>query len=253
MNSIFDLTGKTALITGSSRGIGHAMAITFAQAGANVIVHGSRSSKNLDESVTEIKKNGGKAVGIAADLSKSEQVDELIEKSRKAFGCIDILILNASIQSYMTVEDFEDDEFQCEYDVNLKSSFELIKAVLPDMKAKNWGRVLTIGSVNQWKQSARLAIYSTTKSAQVNLVMNCARKYAEYGITFNNLAPGVINTDRNVETLADESARQRLLNMIPAARLGKTEECTGPALMLCSEAGSYITGADIPVTGGMHL
>jgi len=253
MNSIFDLTGKTALITGSSRGIGHAMAIVFAQAGAKVIVHGNRPSKKLDESVEEIKKNGGKAVGIAADLSKGEQVDELLEKSSKAFGGIDILILNASIQSYMTVEDFEEEEFQREYDVNLKSSFVLIKAVLPNMKAKRWGRVLTIGSVNQWKQSPRLAIYSTTKSAQVNLVMNCAREYAEYGITFNNLAPGVIVTDRNAETLADESVCQRLFNMIPAARLGNSEECVGPALMLCSEAGSYITGADIPVTGGMHL
>ena len=253
MKSMFDLTGKTALITGSSRGIGYATAIAFAQAGANVIVHGSRPSKKLEESVEKIKKNGDKAVGIAADLSKGEQVAELIIKSRETFGCIDILILNASTQNYMTVENFEEEEFQREYDVNLKSSFELIKAVLPDMKANKWGRVLTIGSVNQWKQSARLAIYSTTKSAQVNLVMNCAREYAEYGITFNNLAPGVITTDRNVETLADESVCQRLLNMIPAARLGNPDECAGPALMLCSEAGSYITGADIPVTGGMHL
>ena len=253
MNTIFDLTGKTALITGSSRGIGRALATCFAQAGANVIVHGSCSSKKLDETVSEINKLGGNVIGIAADLSKNEQVAELITKSSKVFGSIDILILNASIQSYMTVEDFEEEEFQREYDVNLKSSFALIKAVLPDMKANNWGRVLTIGSVNQWKQSARLAIYSTTKSAQVNLVMNCAREYAKYGITFNNLAPGVITTDRNVETLADESVRQKLLAMIPSVRFGNPEECAGPALMLCSETGSYITGADIPVTGGMHL
>lgn len=253
MNTMFDLSGKTALITGSSRGIGRALAICFAQAGANVIVHGSCTSKKLYECVAEIKEIGCKAVWIAADLSKAEQIDELLEKSREAFGCIDILILNASIQSYMTVEDFEEEEFQREYDVNLKSSFTLIKALLPDMKAKNWGRVLTIGSVNQWKQSARLAVYSTTKSAQVNLVMNCAREYAGYGITFNNLAPGVICTDRNVETLADESVRQRLLNLIPAVRFGKSEDCVGPALMLCSRAGDYITGADLPVTGGMHL
>ena len=253
MNSIFDLTGKTVLITGSSRGIGQAMAKGFAQAGANVIVHGSHPGKNIDETVSEIKKNGGNAVGVAADLSKGEQIAELITKFQQTFGGIDILILNASMQSYMTVEDFEEDEFQREYDVNLKSSFQLIKAVLPGMKAKKWGRILTIGSVNQWKQSARLAIYSTTKSAQVNLVMNCAREYAKYGITFNNLAPGVITTDRNVETLKDKAVREKLLAMIPAFRFGKTVECVGPALMLCSEAGSYITGADIPVTGGMHL
>ena len=153
----------------------------------------------------------------------------------------------------MTVEDFEENEFVREYAVNLKSSFELIKAALPHMKSQKWGRVLSIGSVNQWKQNPRLSVYSTTKSAQVNLVMNCAREYAEYGITFNNLAPGVISTDRNAEALANESIRKKLFTMIPAARFGKTEDCVGPALMLCSEAGSYITGADIPVTGGMHL
>lgn len=253
MNSMFDLTGKTAIITGSSRGIGHAMAIAFAQAGANVIVHGSRPSKKLDETVAEIKQAGNEAFGIAADLSKSEQIAELIAKSRKAFGSIDILILNASIQNHMTVEEFEKNEFKFEYDVNLKSSFELIKAVLPDMKGKKWGRVLAIGSVSQWKQNPRLVIYSTTKSAQVNLIMSCAREYAKHGITFNNLAPGVIITDRNTETLANKSFHQKILAMIPAARLGNPEECVGPALMLCSETGSYITGADIPVTGGMHL
>ena len=120
-------------------------------------------------------------------------------------------------------------------------------------QAQHWGRVLTIGSVNQWKQSPRLAIYSTTKSAQVNLIMNCAREYAKDGITFNNLAPGVITTDRNRATLADESTRQQILAKIPARRFGTAGECVGPALMLCSESGSYITGADIPVTGGMHL
>ena len=253
MNSMFDLTGKTALITGSSRGIGRAMAMGFAEAGANVIVHGSRPSPKLDEAVAEIKKNGGKAVGLTADLSNSEQVKALIPQAKEAFGNVDILILNASMQSYMTVEEFDEKEFDFEYDVNLKASFELIKAALPDMKAKKWGRVLTIGSVNQWKQAARLAIYSTTKSAQVNLVMNGAREYAKYGITFNNLAPGVITTDRNSDTLADDDICEMLLDMIPAKRFGVSEECVGPALMLCSEAGSYTTGADIPVTGGMHL
>jgi NAD(P)-dependent dehydrogenase (short-subunit alcohol dehydrogenase family) len=253
MNPIFDLSGKTALITGSSRGIGRAMGITFAQAGANVIVHGIHLSKKLNKTVAEIKQSGGNAIGIAGDLSKSEEIAELIINSHKAFGSIDILILNASRQSYMTVEEFEKDEFKLEYDVNLKSSFELIKAVLPDMKIKKWGRVLAIGSINQWKQSPRLAIYSTTKSAQVNLIMNCAREYSKYGITFNNLAPGVITTDRNAETLADETIRQRIFSMIPAKRFGKPADCTGPALLLCSEAGSYITGTDLPVTGGMHL
>ena len=253
MNSMFNLTGKTALVTGSSRGIGRAIASTFAQAGANVIVHGSSTSKKLSEIVAEIKSNGGKAIEIAADLSDSRQISQLGEKAIAAFNGIDILVLNASIQSYMTIEEFDEVEFEKEYAVNLKSSFELIKAVLPHMKSQKWGRVLSIGSVNQWKQNPRLSVYSTTKSAQVNLIMNCAREYSKYGITFNNLAPGVISTDRNREALSNEEIHQRLLKMVPADRFGNSEDCASPALMLCSEAGSYITGADIPVTGGMHL
>jgi NAD(P)-dependent dehydrogenase (short-subunit alcohol dehydrogenase family) len=250
--NIFDLTGKTALITGSSRGIGRAIALGFAEAGANVVVHGTRLSEKLSKTVTEINSVGDKAIQIAADLSDRQQITRLIEEA-KAFGSIDILVLNASIQTYMPIEEFDEIEFSREYDVNLKSSFELIKAVLPHMKSQKWGRVLSIGSVNQWKQNPRLAIYSTTKSAQVNLIMNCAREYAKYGITFNNLAPGVITTDRNGETLSNENVCKKILKLIPAFRFGKSEECVGAALMLCSNAASYITGADLPVTGGMHL
>ena len=253
MKTMFDLTGKTALITGSTRGIGFAMAAGFAKFGANLIVHGTRPGKKLDEAVTKIERQGAQAVGIAADLSNSEQVAELINEANSCFAGIDILILNASRQAHMTVEQFNAEEFHLEYDVNLRSTFELINGVLPNMKAKQWGRVLSIGSVNQWKQSSQLTIYATTKSAQLNLIMNCAREYAKYGITFNNLAPGVIQTDRNSDVLADKSKCRKILDMIPAGRFGDKEECVGPALMLCSEAGSYVNGADIPVTGGMHL
>ena len=249
----FDLTGRVVLITGSSRGIGRAIALKFAEAGANVIVHGSRSGENLSQTVAEINSTGSKAIEIVADLSDIHQARELAKKAVNAFGGIDILVLNASIQSYMTVEEFDELEFEKEYAVNLKSSFELIKAILPHMKSQKWGRVLSIGSVNQWKQNPRLAIYSTTKSAQVNLIMNCAREYSKCGITFNNLAPGIISTDRNRETLANEEVRQKLIKMIPANRFGNPEDCVGPALLLCSQVGAYITGADIPVTGGMHL
>ena len=251
--NIFDLTGKTALITGSSRGIGRDIALGFADAGANIIVHGSGMSERLSETAAEINSNGGKAIETAADLSEKRQITELIREAVNIFGCIDILVLNASIQSYMAIEEFNGKEFDWEYAVNLKSSFELIKAVLPHMKSRGWGRVLSIGSVNQWKQNPRLAVYSTTKSAQVNLIMNCAREYAKFGITFNNLAPGVIITDRNKETLSDENIRDKILKLIPASEFGKSEDCVGAALLLCSDAGSYITGADLPVTGGMHL
>ena len=115
------------------------------------------------------------------------------------------------------------------------------------------GRVVALGSVNQWRQSPRLPIYAATKSAISNLIQNCARKYAADGITFNTIAPGVIATDRNTEALADQEIVEKLLTVIPAKRFGLAEDCAGIALLLASDAGSYITGCDIPVAGGMQL
>ncbi|MFA6714766.1 MAG: SDR family NAD(P)-dependent oxidoreductase [Victivallaceae bacterium] len=246
---MLDLSGRVALVTGASRGIGKAIATALAEAGAQTIVHGSRMSPQLEEAVKSITENSGNAKAVAADLGKRDEVDKLVAEIKN----VDILILNASVQSYQTVEDFTDEEFSRQYEINLRASFELIKAFLPGMKKRRWGRLLTIGSINQYKPSDRLAIYSTTKAALANLTLNCARQYAEFGITANNIAPGVILTDRNEEVLADTGFQNKILDMIPAGRFGLPEDCAGLALLLCSDAGSYITGTHIPVAGGMQL
>lgn len=224
----FQLNGRTALVTGSTRGIGLAVADTLEQYGARVIRHNSR----------------------IADLASVEDTARLLAEA----GAVDILVLNASCQHYRTMEEaFDGKEFAEQVNVNLRSSIQLVHGVLPGMKERRWGRVLAIGSINQWKQSPRLAVYAATKAALSNLMQNCARAYAADGITFNTLAPGVIATDRNREALADSDTVERLLKAIPARRFGMPEDCAGAALLLCSEAGAYITGADIPVTGGMQL
>jgi len=251
--TLFNLDGRCALVTGSSRGIGNAIATALAEAGASVIVHGSRKGGALDAALEAIKAKGGKAAGVAADIGDSAGVASLVSESKAAFGHVDILVLNASIQSYQFLEDFTEEEFFRQYNANLKSSFELIKAFLPGMKERSWGRVLSIGSVNQWKPSPKLPIYASSKAALANLVLNCARESSKYGVTANNLAPGVILTDRNREALGDKEYSDKILSMIPAGRFGNVADCAGLALLLCSDAGGYITGADIPVDGGMGL
>lgn len=253
IEKMFDLSGRVALVTGSSRGIGLGIALALAKAGAKLVFHGSAPSAKLDQAVAAAKALGAEAVGVTADLGDSAAVARLAQEATAAFGQLDILVQNASVQDYVTIEKFTDAEFDREYHCNLRSTFELIQALLPDMEARGWGRVLTIGSVNQMKPAARLTIYSSTKSAMVNLVLNLARNHSAKGVTFNNIAPGVILTDRNAKVLSDEEFSAKIMASIPAGRFGQVEDCAPLALLLCSEAGSYISGADIPVAGGMQL
>ncbi len=245
----FDLTGKTALVTGSSRGIGKAIAFALGRAGAKVIFHGTTDTERLKETVAEAKAEEILCRCVVGDIGDSAEVGRIVRESASP----DIVILNASVQKYLTVPDFTEEEFERTYNTNLRSTFLFIQKFLPAMREKRWGRFVSIGSVNQWKQSPRLPIYASTKSAQVNLMMNCARQFAGDGVTFNNIAPGIIVTDRNRATLADESMAAMLMKQVPAGRFGDPEDCAGPVLLLCSEEGGYITGADIPVAGGMQL
>lgn len=245
----FDLTGRTAFVTGSSRGIGNAIAMMLGRAGASVIFHGTRPTGNLSHALEEAKKAGIDCRAVTGDIGRSEDVAAIVKEAGKP----DIVVLNASVQMYLPVTEFAEEEFFRSYSTNLRSSFQFIKAFLPGMQERKWGRFISIGSVNQWKQSPRLPIYASTKSAQVNLMMNCARQFARDGVTFNNIAPGIIETDRNRVTLADPEMVPMLKAQVPAGYFGQPEDCAGAALLLASDAGAYITGADIPVAGGMQL
>lgn len=245
----FSLKGKRAFVTGSSRGIGKAIAYALADAGAHVIFHGTKESPALQETVSGANANGWSTDVVTGDLGNADDLETIIA----AVGSADILILNASAQKYGTLEAFTPDEFETHFSVNVKASLRLIQAFLPAMQEKKFGRVIAIGSVNQWKQSPRLVIYSATKSALSNVMQNCARKYAADRITFNTIAPGVMETDRNKEALSDAVTVEKLLTVIPAKRFGTAEDCAGAALLLSSDAGAYITGVDIPVAGGMQL
>ncbi len=242
--SMFSLAGQTALVTGSSRGIGRAIAEAFAKAGANVLVHGSKKSAALDEAAAAC---GG--IAVVGDLASPEGVEALIA----AVPPPDILVLNASTQSYVTLEEYDEAEFLREFQTNVGSAFRLVQAFAPAMCERRRGRIIAVGSVNQFRPSPRLTVYSATKAALQSLVLNAAKSYAPFGVTVNNLVPGVILTDRNVEPLKDDAYRAKILDLIPAGNFGCPEDCAGAALLLASDAGRYITGIELPVTGGMHL
>lgn len=243
---MFDLTGKTALVTGSSQGIGKAIAECLADYGAKVYIHGTSSVEKCQKVADEI---GKKTYPAIADLS----IDGCAEKLYEQTGNVDILVLNASVQYRKPWNEITSDEFDKQVRVNLKSSFELIQKYSPYMQSQKWGRIVTIGSVQQYKPHKDMAVYAATKSAQMSLVTNLAKQLGADGITVNNMSPGVIATPRNEQALADEEYRSLILKGIPLGFEGTSEDCAGVVLLFCSEAGRYITGTDLIVDGGMHL
>ena len=243
---MFELNGKTILITGSSRGIGRAAGEACAAAGAQVIWHGSSESPALLEAA-----KGG--VYVTGNLSSKSEVADLVEKVKTAAPRLDVLVLNASVQSYTGVENFDEAEFCRQMQTNVAANFELIRAFAPAMAAQGWGRVIAVSSINQVRPSMRLGIYAATKAALGNLMLSCAKEYAATGITFNTVLPGVIATDRNREGLSNVEFAEKLRQTIPARRFGTPEDCAGIVQFLASDAAAYITGAEIPVAGGWQL
>lgn len=242
---MFDLKGKTALVTGSTQGIGFAAAELLARHGAKVFINGASSKEKCRAASEKIPGS----VPVRADLTDMAEIDALFEKT----GGVDILVLNASIQYKRDWCTFTEDEYDTQFDCNVKSSYFLIQKYAPYMKEKGWGRIVTIGSVNQYNNHPQLAIYGMTKAAQKKMVENIAPYLAPFGVTVNNIAPGAISTPRNSEALADTEFNKKVIESIPAGYVGLAEDVAPCILFLCSDESRYITGSEIIVDGGMHL
>lgn len=252
-NDLFDLRGRSALITGSSRGIGKAFALALTRAGARVALHASSPHGAIEDTAKMIRALGGECITLAADLAAEDAPQRIVQETRAAFGAIDILVCNASVQLPENWLETSAAHFATQVNVNLRSTFALMQLVAPQMTERKWGRIVTVGSVQETKPHPQMTVYAATKCAQTSLVRSLAPQLADSGVTVNNIAPGVIETDRNTARLADERYKQIVLEKIPAARTGTPEDCVGALLLLCSEAGSYITGQSIYVDGGMGL
>ena len=227
----FDLTGKTALVTGSTRGIGKAIGDALEEYGARVIRHN-----------TEV-----------CDLSRPELIERYFDGLEKKGELPDILIANASIQAKIPWTEFPLDEAQKEVQVNFLATLRMFQRCYPKMKAQKWGRLIVVGSVNERRPHPDMCVYAATKSAQENLVRGIARQVAAEGITVNNLCPGVFFTDRNRECLGNPEYAAKVTNAIPMHDYAMPEDAAGTALLLASDAGRYITGATIMIDGGLSL
>jgi len=240
---------KTALITGSSRGIGRAIALRLARDGFHILLHGASDSRKLQETAMELRQAGGTAETFFADLCDPAQTQQLARNCTKA----DVLVLNASVQCRRPWQEIPVEECLAQMNCNFVSSLLLIQAAVPHMQAAGWGRIITIGSVQEAKPHPDMLVYSASKAAQTNMMQSLSLQLAKDGITVNNVAPGVICTDRNTEALSDAEYAKQVTDSIPVGFCGLPEDCAGMVSLLCSEEGRYITGQSIYVDGGKSI
>jgi NAD(P)-dependent dehydrogenase (short-subunit alcohol dehydrogenase family) len=239
------LKGRVALVTGSTRGIGRAIAQALAGLGARICVHGPETA-DAERVAAEI---GGEARAFAADLADAEATASLPAR----IGPIDILVLNASIEIRKDWLQVSVDEVQAQHEVNLRATLQLLQAIVPAMQARGWGRVVALGSVQETRANLVHLVYAGQKAAQTNMILTLARTLADTGVTFNVIQPGAIHTDRNAAVLADPDFRAQVIARIPARRLGTAQDIVGAATLLCTEEGGYINGATLAVDGGLRL
>lgn len=240
---------KVALVTGSSRGIGRAIAIRLAKDGYRVIVHGAGNVDKANEVKDIITSNGGEAEVITADLCDLKATKDFCTKLK----AIDVLVLNASVQIRRPWNEISVEECYSQLNCNFVSSMLLIQAVAENMKKNKWGRIITVGSVQEAKPHPDMLVYSASKAAQTNMVTSLSLQLAKDGITVNNVAPGVIYTDRNIEALSDPVYAKKVTDSIPVGFYGEPDDCAGIVSLLCSEEGRYITGQSIYVDGGKSV
>ena len=242
-----DLSGRSALVTGSTRGIGREIAATLASCGARVAVTG-RDQARADEAAAAI---GESARGFTADVADSGAVARLVEEVSSAFGAIDILVNNAGITRDNLMLRIKDDDWDAVLDANLKGAFASTRAVARGMMKRRWGRIINITSVVGITGNKGQANYAASKAGLIGLTKSVAKELASRNILCNAIAPGFIDTDMTADLTAE--ARQTLSAQIPLERLGTPADIAGVAAFLASEYAAYITGQVFVVDGGMVM
>lgn len=248
---LFDLTGKVAVITGSSRGIGRAIAERMAQQGAKVVIS-SRKAGPCEEVAAAInEKHPGHAIAVPANISSQEDLQRLMDETRKAFGQIDILVCNAASNPFYGSQlDISDDAFRKILDNNIVANNWMIKMVAPEMKARKDGSIIIVSSIGGLRGSEVIGAYCISKAADMQLARNLAKELGPYNIRVNCVAPGLVKTDFAKALWDTPAGEERASSGTPLRRLGEPDDLAGAAIYLASRAGAWTTGQTIVVDGG---
>ena len=249
---MFDLTGKNAIITGSSKGIGKSIAAAMAQQGANVVIS-SRKADVCEATAEEINSMGlpGKAIVIPCNISDKTALEMLVEETRSQLGQIDILVCNAASTPFFgSIKDIPDDAFEKIMNNNIKANHNLCQMVIPEMMERKDGSIIIVSSIGGLNASPVIGAYNISKAADIMLVKNYALEFGQYNIRTNAIAPGLFRTDfakalwENPEILKQSTAT------CPMKRIGEPDEIGGAAVFLASQAGSFVNGHTLVIDGG---
>ena len=253
--SLFDLTGKVVLITGSSRGIGLASAIACAEQGAKVVIS-SRKQDACDTAAADINARFGEgtAIAVAANISDKAGLQALVDATRTAFGRIDCLVCNAASNPYYgPQEGIADEQFRKILDNNIVSNHWLISMVAPEMKERGEGSIVIVSSIGGLRGSTVIGAYCISKAADMQLARNLAHDYGPHGLRVNCIAPGLIKTDFAKALWEDEAAVTKRNRTTPLRRIGEPEEIAGAVVYLASQASAFMTGQTLVIDGGVTI
>ena len=243
------LEGKVAIVTGSSYGIGRAIALIFAKEGASVVVNYSKSEEKALNVVSEIENLGSKAIAVRADVSKSSELRAMVNTCIETFGTVDILVNNAGILAFGTIEDIDDESLEQVLAINFKGTFYCCREIVPIMKKKHYGKIVNISSIaGQRGDHASSPCYGSSKGAVSVLTKSLARQLGPFGINVNAIAPHAIITP--MMDYWDEKKREQMRESIPVGRLGTPEDVAFTVLFLVLDEASFITGQIINLNGG---
>ena len=248
---MLSLAKKTAIVSGGSKGIGKAIAMKLAQAGANVVIC-SRKKENLDSAVNEAESNGLTLIPIECNTSNNESIQSVVDHTIEKFDRVDVLVNNAAANPYYgPILNSEDSHWNKIFEVNVKGYFNFAKACSKTMIANNSGKIINVASIAAKTPLEGLGVYNISKAAVVMLTKVLAKELGEYNINVNTLAPGLIKTDFSKALWENEDTHNKIVKSIPQGKMGSPDDISGMALYLASEASDFVTGSIFTVDGGI--
>ena len=247
---LFDLTGKVALVTGSSKGIGKAIAEAMAASGAKVVIS-SRKAERCQKVAADIEENGGEAIAVPCNISDPADLENLVEQTRGIWGRIDVLVCNAAVNPYFgPLAKVTDEAYDKVMGTNVKNNLRLCNLVIPEMAERRDGAVIILSSIAGLRGQHNIALYGLSKAADMQLCRDLAVEWGRSNVRVNCIAPGIVRTDFSRVLWEDEETYRDAVQYYPLGRLGEPEEIAGAAVFLASAAGSFMTGQTMVIDGG---